>query len=183
QINELIEDGKNKEKTIKVIQSEHALDKIKDEYIKVLYEEKRALPFLVEDRYRIIKYLDRISDESEDLAHLLRIYPFVFYEDIKEPLKNINDLCLDVMKELAELVSLMERDFKTAYQKTFYIENLKRKARNFKYHVLEDIYKKTDKTLMIYLTAKIIIKLYDMIVHAEEISDYLRSLIIKYPNK
>ena len=74
--------------------------------------------------------------------------------------------------------------FKTAYQKSFEIENLKRSAREIKFKILKVIYEKPEeKSLRVYLTSKIFIKLFDMIVRAEEISDFLRSLIVKYPSK
>ena len=78
----------------------------------------------------------------------------------------------------------METDFNKAYQKSFNIEPLKRSARSAKYDILEIIYQKSqERTLRVYLTSKICIKMFDMIERAEEISDFLRSLIIKYPSK
>jgi hypothetical protein len=78
----------------------------------------------------------------------------------------------------------METDFQTAYQKSFEIEKLKRSAREAKYNILDVIYQKTEaRSLQIYLTSKICIKIFDMIKRAEEISDFLRSLIVKYPSK
>jgi len=43
--------------------------------------------------------------------------------------------------------------------------------------------KPQEKSLRVYLTSKICIKIFDMVVRAEEISDFLRSLIVKYPSK
>ena len=78
-------------KATEVIQLEHIGDRVKDRYIETLYKDKRALPFLVEDRFRILKYLDVISDTTEDVAYMLKIYPFEIYYDIKEDLKALND--------------------------------------------------------------------------------------------
>jgi len=183
-INDLIDGKLNKSKLEEVIQCEHKADQAKEKYINILYKDKRALPFLVEDRYRLIKYLDIISDNSEDLAHGLKVYPFKLFDDIKADMKIINDLYQESIESLVEMVNLMEMDFKTAYQKSFHIETLKRSAREAKYKILGLLYQKPkEKSLRVYLTSKICIKVYDMIVRAEEISDYLRSLIIKYPSK
>lgn len=183
-INDLVDGKLNENKLQEVIQCEHNADQKKENYINILYKDKRSLPFLVEDRYRLIKYLDIVSDNSEDLARGLEIYPYELFNDIKPDMKIINDLCKETIESLIEMVNLMETDFKTAYQKSFHIENLKRSAREAKYKILGLLYKKSkEKSLRLYLTSKICIKIYDMIARAEEISDFLRSLIVKYPSK
>jgi len=183
-INDLIEGKQKKSKLEEVIQCEHSGDVAKENYINVLYMDKRSLPFLVEDRYRLIKYLDIVSDKSEELARGLLVFPFDLYDDIKEEMKKLNDLYEEAVKLLIEMINLMETDFKTAYQKSFYVETLKRRGRDSKFKILDVIYKKSeDKSLQIYLISKICIKLFDMIERAEEISDFLRSLIVKYPTK
>ncbi|MFX0036544.1 MAG: DUF47 family protein [Candidatus Hermodarchaeota archaeon] len=183
-INDLIADKLDKDKLDQVIQFEHEGDIAKENYINILYKDKRALPFLVEDRYRLIKYLDIISDKSEDLARRLKVFPFEFYDDIKEEMKNLNDIYEETIKILIEMIQLMETDFKTAFEKSFNIETLKRSARDSKFKILGLIYKKSEEqSLRVYLNSKICIKLYDMIERAEEISDFLRSLIVKYPSK
>ncbi|UCC21245.1 MAG: DUF47 family protein [Promethearchaeota archaeon] len=177
--------GKLVEKDLdEVMQCEHKADRAKEKYIDLLYKDKRALPFLVEDRYRLIKYLDIISDNSEELAMGLKVFPFELFDDIKKDAKVMNDLYQQTIDTLVDMVNLMETDFKTAYQKSFDIEHLKRSARETKFKILKIIYgKPEEKSLRVYLTSKIFIKLFDMIIRAEEISDFLRSLIVKYPSK
>jgi len=183
-INDLINGKLSKSKLDDVIQCEHNADVAKEKYINILYSDKRALPFLVEDRYRLIKYLDIISDTSEDLARGLEVYPFSLYDDIKEDLKELNTIYIETINSLIEMIRLMETDFKTAYKKSFDIETLKRRGRESKFKILEIVYQKSEeKSIQVYLTSKICIKLFDMIVRAEEISDFLRSLIVKYPSK
>ena len=183
-INDLVSGKIDKKKLDNVIECEHKADLAKENYINVLYRDKRALPFLIEDRYRIIKYLDIVSDSSEELARGLKVYPFKLLDDIKENMKIINDFYQETIDTLVDMVNLMETDFKSAYEKSFHIETLKRDAREAKYNILGTLYKKTEeKSLRVYLTSKICIKIFDMIVRAEEISDFLRSLIVKYPSK
>jgi uncharacterized protein Yka (UPF0111/DUF47 family) len=87
------------------------------------------------------------------------------------------------MQELIETLELMETDFDAAYEKTFEIEATRREARKIKFELLEVLYKKTDNAIKIYLTSKLITYLYDIISHVEDIADYLRGLIIKYPSR
>ncbi len=183
-INDLIKGKMDSAKLDEVIESEHVADGEKENYINILYQDRRALPFLVEDRYRLIKYIDAVSDDSEELARGLKVYPFKLYDDIKEGMQTLNDIYDESVEILVEMIALMETDFKTAYEKSFELEKLKRSAREAKYNILEVIYKKAKaRSLQIYLTSKICIKLFDMIKRAEEISDFLRSLIVKYPSK
>jgi predicted phosphate transport protein (TIGR00153 family) len=183
-IKDLINNKMDENKLDEVIKCEHNADRAKEKYINLLYKDQRALPFLVEDRYRLIKYLDIISDKSEDLARELKIYPFELFDDIKGELNKLSDLCNETIKNLLEMVNLMETDFNTAYQKSFDIETLKRDARKIKYEMLNLIYQKSkEKSLHLYLTSKIGIKIFNIILRAEEISDFLRSLIVKYPSK
>ncbi|MFX1377656.1 MAG: DUF47 family protein [Promethearchaeota archaeon] len=183
-ITDLVNEKLDKKRLDKVIECEHNADRAKEKYIDLLYKDQRALPFLVEDRYRLIKYLDFVSDGSEELAMGLKVYPFDLFDDIRDKVKILNDLYQETIDTLIDMVNLMETDFKTAYQKSFHIETLKRSAREAKYNILEKIYQKPkEKSLRVYLTSKICIKMFDMIIRAEEISDFLRSLIVKYPSK
>lgn len=183
-IKDLIEGKLSKDKLEEVIKCEHEADVAKENYINLLYLDKRALPFLVEDRYRLIKYLDVVSDRSEELARGLQVFPFDCYDDIKDGLTKLNNTYKEAVELLINMITLMETDFKTAYQKSFEIEALKRKGRESKFRILDVIYQKSgEKSLQIYLTSKICIKLFDMVANAEEISDFLRSLIVKYPSK
>ncbi|GAI18243.1 unnamed protein product, partial [marine sediment metagenome] len=84
---------------------------------------------------------------------------------------------------LIDCIGLMETDFNAAYKKTFNIESLKRKARHSKYDILEIIYKKKEEALRVILTSNLTNQIFDLIGMTEEISDYLRGLILKYPNQ
>jgi hypothetical protein len=76
----------------------------------------------------------------------------------------------------------METSFSGANEITYDIEQLRRNAHDLKFKMLDTIFSKKDEPLRVNLTWKIISLLYDIISAAEEISDFLRELIIKYPN-
>ncbi|MFO8017632.1 MAG: DUF47 family protein [Promethearchaeia archaeon] len=181
--NILLKGKKNEEKLNEVISSEHKADRLKEKYIETLFKTKRALPFLIEDRYKIINNLDSISDKSEEISHFILLYPYNVYASIKEEMKNLNKLCFDSVCELIDMVDLMENNFNKAYQKTFYIENIKREGRAVYYKLLAELFTYRENALRVYLTSKLIVWLFEIISKVEEISDYLRGLIIKYPNK
>lgn len=182
-INDLIDNKLDKSKLDEIVECEHNCDRIKENYIDLLFKDKRALPFLVEDRHKIILAMDSISDKTEGIARHVKVFPFEIFKEIKEELKNLMTYSKEVVDILINCIELMETNFSGAYKKTQEIEELKRKARHSKYDILEIIYKKKDEALRVMLTSNLTNRLFDLIAMAEEISDYLRGLIIKYPSK
>ena len=183
EISDLIEGDTKKEDLKGVILCEQECDRLKEEYIKILFKDKKALPFLVEDRYKIITMVDHMTGKNELVARFIRAFPFKIYEDIKEQMKGLNALYYSCIEDLIDCVSLMETNFDEAFKKTFEIESDRRNAKKVKYRILTKLYQKKDNVLQIYLTSKLVSYTYDVISAAEEISDFLRGLIIKYPSK
>ena len=166
-----------------IIICEKKCDRIKEKYIEVLFKDKRALPFLIEDRYKIINYLDNIMDMSETLARYMQVFPFEIYEDIRDEMNQLNKLYLSTVNQLLNCTLLMETSFSGAYDITFEVEKWKRQAYDLKFKILDIIFQKKKEPLRISLTWKIVTLLFDVISWAEQISDFLRGLIIKYPGK
>ncbi len=182
-ISQFINDKLNKNDLENVIQSEKRCDRIKERYVQVLFKDKRALPFLVEDRYKILMMVDQVNDKGEFFARFLQVYPFKLYDDIKESYKALCDSCYNTVKELINCVTLIETDFDGAYKVTFDIESIRRDARKAKFELLDILFKKKDDPTKIYLTSKLVTYIYEIASWAEETSDYLRGLIIKYPTR
>ncbi|MFX0031329.1 MAG: DUF47 family protein [Candidatus Hodarchaeota archaeon] len=166
-----------------VIQSEKKCDRIKERYVQVLFKDKRALPFLLEDRYNILMMIDQINDKTEFFARFLQVYPFKIYEDIKELFRSLCNFSYETVKELINCATFIETDFEEAYRGTFKVESIRRDARKVKFELLDVLFKKKDDPTKVYLTSKLVTYLYDIASWAEETSDYLRGLIIKYPSK
>jgi len=186
-LNELMEDFVNnnldKSKLDNVIEAERKCDRIKEKYIQVLFQDKRALPFLVEDRYKIINMVDEALGKIEFIARFLRIYPFDLYEDISEDFERMCNTCFVLIKMLIDTLELMETNFDGAYEKTIEIEKIRREARKLRYSLLGTIYKKTEEPTRVLLTSKLVNNVYNVIAWIEDIGDYLRGLIIKYPTR
>ena len=171
------------EKFQEIILCEKKCDRLKETYLEFLFKEKRALPFLLEDRYKIIISLDKIVNRFEYLSRYIQVYPFEIYPELRESLNSLNKLSFETINQLLNCTLLMETSFSGAYEITFDIEQIKRDAHNLKFKMLDTIFSKKDEALRVNLTWKIISLLYDIISAAEEISDFLRELIIKYPNR
>ena len=177
-------DGKLKIESLEgVIKVEKKCDVLKEKYVQVLYRDKRALPFLVEDRYNILMMIDSVNDRMEFFSRFLGVYPFKLYKEIKDEFTNLYSACSQAVEELVNCAILIETDFNGAYKITFEIEERKREARTAKFNLLKKVYKMTDDPTKVYLTSKLVTYMYDIISWVEETSDYLRGLIIKYPSK
>ena len=178
-----IADKLKKESIEGVIQAERKCDQLKDKYVQVLFRDKRALPFLVEDRYNILMKIDTANDRMEFFARFLGVYPFKLYKEIKDEFRALCNACAQAVEELVNCAILIETDFDGAYKKTFEIEEKKREARTAKFNLLSRLYKMKDDPTKVYLTSKLVTYLYDIVSWVEETSDYLRGLIIKYPSR
>ncbi len=178
-----IEDKLKKESIEGVIQAEKKCDELKEKYTQVLFRDKRALPFLVEDRYNILMMVDSVNDKMEFFARFLGVYPFKLYKEIKNEFKNLIKACAQGVEELVNSAILIETDFDGAYKKTFEIEEKKREARTAKFNLLGKLYKMKDDPTRVYLTSKLVTYIYDIVAWVEETSDYLRGLIIRYPSR
>ena len=177
------EDKLKKDALDGVIQAEKRCDEIKEEYIRILFKDKRALPFLVEDRYNILMMIDTANDRMEFFSRFLKVYPFKLYKEIKDEFSSLCRSCAQSVEQLVNCATLIETDFEGAYKITFEIEETKRQARAAKFNLLEKVYKMTDNPTKVYLTSKLVTYMYDIVGWVEETSDYLRGLIIKYPSK
>ena len=65
-------DKLKKESLKGVIQAEKKCDELKDKFTQVLFRDKRALPFLVEDRYKILMMIDAVNDKMEFFQDFLK---------------------------------------------------------------------------------------------------------------
>ncbi|HUW89808.1 MAG TPA: DUF47 family protein [Candidatus Nanopelagicaceae bacterium] len=176
-------DNLKKESLEGIIQTEKKCDELKEKYTQVLFRDKRALPFLVEDRYNILMMVDSVNDKMEFFSRFLEVYPFKLYKEIKEEFKQLYSACSQAVEELVNCATLIETDFDGAYKKTYEIEERKREARTAKFKLLGKVYKMKDDPTKIYLTSKLVTYIYDIVSWVEETSDYLRGLIIRYPTR
>jgi len=182
-VSQYIEGKLNKSVLDGIIEAEHRCDEIKDKFTKLLFKDKRALPFLVEDRYNILMMIDQVNDKMEFFARFLKTNPFKLYNEVKDEFRNLCTACSQSVEKLIDCATLIETDFSGAYKITYKIEEVKRKARTAKFNLLEKLFKMDDNPIKVYITSKLVSYLYEIASWCEETSDYLRGLIIKYPSR
>ncbi|MBY9021588.1 MAG: DUF47 family protein, partial [Candidatus Lokiarchaeota archaeon] len=101
------DDKLKKESLEGVIKTEKKCDEIKDKYTQVLFRDKRALPFLIEDRYNILMMIDTVNDKMEFFSRFLQVYPFKLYKEIKEEFKILYSACSQAVEELVNCAILI----------------------------------------------------------------------------
>jgi predicted phosphate transport protein (TIGR00153 family) len=182
-LSQFIDNKLNKDEINGIIESERKCDRLKEKYIQILFKEKRALPFLVEDRYNILMQIDGVNDKMEFFARFLKANPFPLFDEIRDEFKELSSACAQSVEQLIDCATLIETDFTGAYKLTFKIEDLKRQARRAKFDLLEILYKMKEDPIRIYVISKLVTYIYDITSWVEETSDFLRGLIIKYPSR
>ncbi|MHA1231252.1 MAG: DUF47 domain-containing protein [Candidatus Helarchaeota archaeon] len=182
-IDDFINNKLDRERLKEVINIEKKADRIKEKYIEILYKKKSALPFLVEDRYKLITTIDKVLNTAELIARTLNIYPFEINHGISEDFKKLNLSFIKTMEELIDATTTIETDFKQAHRHIIIIASLRRKAYDLKFDLLAESYKKMSDLLEIKLFGDLVSLIYETISRAEEISDFLNGLIIKYPSR
>lgn len=182
-LSDFTDDRLDKNKLQNIIFFEKKCDRLEEEYIELLYKKKRALPFVVEDRYKIITSLDTIIDKIELVARFLKVYPFKAPDIIIDIFKKYNELFSKAVKSLIKCSEIIEYDFKEAYAQASDVEEYRRNAYDLRFKLLEIIFTKIKDPVKVDLTSQLISLVYDVIARCEEVSDYFRGLIVKYPHK
>ena len=182
-LSQFIDNKLNKDEINGIIESERKCDRLKEKYVQILFKEKRALPFLIEDRYNILMQIDGVNDKMEFFARFLKANPFPLFDEIRDEFEELCSACAQSVEQLIDCATLIETDFTGAYKLTFKIEDLKRQARRAKFDLLEKLYKMKEEPIRIYVISKLVTYIYDITSWVEETSDFLRGLIIKYPSK
>ena len=182
-LNDFIENNLEKEKLDDVINSEKKADRLKEEYIELLFRKKYALPFIVSDRYNLINLLDTIMNKGEIVARMLKAFPYRMLKNIKDEFNLLNQALIKIIETLIDSTTLIETDFENTREKIYEIEAIRREAHGLKFKILTKLYEKLEEDNRMVFFIELISLTYDIISRAEEIGDFLRGLIIKYPSK
>ena len=182
-IDDFIKNKLDREKLKEIILYEKRADRLKENFIELLYKKKRLLPILVEDRYTIVTSFDKIMGIAELTARTLGVYPFEIKENFKEDVEQLNLSFIKTIEALVEAIKTIEVDFKTTIDYIVIIATLRRKAYDFKFEMLSESYKTLKDPIELKLFDDLISLIYEIISKSEQLSDFLNLLIIKYPNQ
>lgn len=146
------------------------------------------LPVDRRDVLKLISQIDAVADCAEDIGVLLTLRPLTVPEDMKTPLKLLVDRVMDVVRESAKLVEMMDDLIESGFSGRP-AENVlaEASALNRKEHEadkLQDqcarlLFKSEDQmsAVAIFMWTKVLNKIGDMANHAENIGDQFRLFV------
>jgi len=181
---DLLCDGNQTEfdkKVTEIIAVEKKADRLKDELIE-LFMKRETMAFSRGDRIELLEHIDIVFDQIEYAIRMIETHPIEPYTKtpIKTHLQQFSHDIEEIVKTLAGAVNMAEEDLPKAIQATRMIEDLRRHTRDHYFEIIEDIlkgdYADIEKMLLSSGT-EYMIKIIDS---AEEASDFLRMLAIKY---
>jgi predicted phosphate transport protein (TIGR00153 family) len=162
-----------------IIAVEKKADRVKDQLIEE-FMKRETMAFSRMDRIELLEKIDVVHDLIEYTARTIQTHPIKSYEPVSTHFKQFTNDLIEVVKALAGAVNLAEDDLQKTIEATRMIEELRRAARNHSFEMMRDILKAEllplDKFLF-YSSTEYMLSILDC---AEEASDFLRTIAIKY---
>ncbi|MFX1293856.1 MAG: DUF47 domain-containing protein [Promethearchaeota archaeon] len=178
----LLSDDKIEEfesKVKEITQIEAKSDRLKEKLIE-LFIKRETMAFSRADRIDLVDEIDYILDRIEYCARTIQTHPIKTYAPIAKDFKKYSNDLAEIVKTLSGAINMAETDLKKAIEATKLIESLRRSARSHSFEIMKDILKfefSNLEKILLYTTTKYLLGILDK---AEEVSDFLRKIAIKY---
>ncbi|MHA1264675.1 MAG: DUF47 domain-containing protein [Candidatus Helarchaeota archaeon] len=164
-----------------IIQIEKHADRLKDELIEKFIK-RETMAFSRGDRIQLIERIDIVLDKIEYCARMIQAHMKLIknYGAVAEEFKKYTKDLVEVVKTLSSAIDATEEDLQKAIEGTRLVEELRRHARAHSFQImalimeqeLPDIVK-----MLLYTEMEYMLSILD---EAEESSDFLRMIAIKY---
>ncbi|HUY01627.1 MAG TPA: DUF47 family protein [Candidatus Deferrimicrobium sp.] len=169
------------EKVDEIIKIEDKADRLKDELIE-MFIKRETMAFSRTDRIQLIESIDIILDNIEYCARTIQTHASLIkdYSVVGTDFKKYTNDLTEVIKTLSRAINLVEENLEQAIKATKLVENLRQDARNHIFHMMGNIIKgdfKNPEKMLLYTSIEYLLAILDK---AEETSDLLRMLAIKY---
>lgn len=166
-------------KVEEIIAVEKKGDRLKDDLISEFIK-RETMAFSRADRIDLIEAIDNVHDRIEYCARTIKTHHIKSYEPVSTHFKKYSNDLAEVIKTLSGAVEIAEEDLEKTIEATRLVESLRRSARNHSFEIMDAIvqykFEATEKILL-YNTVTNLLKILD---EAEQTSDFLRKIAIKY---
>jgi len=177
-------DNKHKEyneKVKEIIAIEQNADRLKEELIEKFIK-RESMAFSRDDRINLIEEIDITLDNIEYCARTIQTHTTIIedYSPVASHFKKYTKDLTEMIKTLSSAIDMAEEDLLKTIEGTKLVEELRRQARNQSFQIMTDIIKgKFDnpQKMLLYTETEYLLHILD---RAEETSDYLRRMAIKY---
>jgi predicted phosphate transport protein (TIGR00153 family) len=166
-----------------LIKSESEADRLKEQLMELLFK-GTFLPLTGEDRLNLVIMNDNVADAAEKTARVFKAYlPALMGidKDIKYQIFQIAKKIHDISEHLAKALKLLYDDFEGAFKEAEMVEKMRRDVRHKGFTLMEQLFKQKKVDLSIALAVKeIILLLVNVANKAEDASDFVQAIVIKY---
>ena len=165
----------------KVLKIEEKADLLKDDLIEKFIK-RETMAFSRSDRIQLIESVDIIFDHLEYCARTIQVHSALIkdYASIAGPFKKFATDLMEIVKRLSTALNTAEEDLEKTIQITREVEKSREAAKDLIFQVMKEIlaseYEVTEKFLL-YRSVEYLLAILEK---AEETSDFLRMLAIKY---
>ncbi len=146
------------------------------------------LPVDRRDVLKLISQIDAVADCAEDIGVLLTLRPLTVPEDMKTPLKLLVDRVMDVVRESAKLVDMMDdlvesgfsgRPAENVLAEASALNRKEHEADKLQDQCARILFKSEDQmsAVAVFMWTKVLNKIGDMANHAENIGDQFRLFV------
>lgn len=162
-----------------VIEFEALGDEIRDT-IMVMLGSVRSLPYMAIDYFTLVSEVDGVADRCEIAVRLMRTHTPPVPAEIQKKLLELSEIVIKTAELLAEACAELLDDYDAAWEKARECEQVRHKAVELHYDILEKIYKEEVRGRDLNFVVKLTRRLALIVDKAEEAADYVRLLVIKY---
>ncbi|MCD6483953.1 MAG: DUF47 family protein [Candidatus Odinarchaeota archaeon] len=162
----------------KVIELEDSADKIRREVTKLIRE--LTIPYVGQDRFKLLDLIDDIADRAELLARYLLIYPLPVPNEIIESLKELGNKTLAVVSKMFKAEKALWTDIHKAIEIVEEVQTLREDTRSAQFDLIKIIFQGDIDTETKIMLKEISVFLGRIADKAEEIADYISFIGLKY---
>lgn len=154
-------------------------DRVKEEIFERMFS-RETMVFSRADRIQIIENIDKITDKIEIVVRKLLLYQVDIKDPLKEGIKELAELNMQIGKEVHEMVKAVLDDFEKTRVHITEITNLRRNVREKQWELQKMNYDHQEDFLAFRYTETLIKYLMETADRAEIFADRVFILINKY---
>jgi len=166
---------------VDIITCEKRIDRLKEAFIEKLYLQKTFLPNMQKNDYLyVVENIDEIADEMEIVGRQFQIFDFSFPDELQNDYIGLAEAIANVVASLVDHVVFLFKDFKMSHPAWIHVQDERRNAREMHWTLQSKLLSLDldfKHLLMLRALVKILINVVDK---AEDFSDNLNALAIKY---
>jgi predicted phosphate transport protein (TIGR00153 family) len=162
-----------------IVKAERRCDDIKEELINSIFAKGAYLPQATEDRHRLVRYMDNIVNKTEVVIRRLcarEDFPARIPHEMPLLAEKVHQ-CTDYLQDA---LKYLDSDYEKARKYAVKVDNAREEARDLDFHIFGRINSPDYDAKDAYYCYKISVSLVVVAEAAEQTSDYIQTMTVKY---